>query len=351
MQHFTTSEYHNPFLLDLYFAGLREKSPLIQFKNFYNIIEYVFEDAVIEECKRHLSIGEAALINDLSDYEKWKEKLDNKFRYDKNKLKSEDTQLKISINMFVEKTELVGKIMSLDSTSKDHFLKPATLTKDLKIPPLNLNDDNLLNNYSKRIYLIRNSVIHTKRRVHGKMVPAILPFSLEEGFLEEEIYLLKFCAQKIIHREKDIFQYTPMGFSPAEILLLLHMLSENKNYETFVKNLGLFLKNLNSKIKGEKFYPYLDMIIFLWLEIFDEIRLKNPEKIESLSKDLQKIDLQSLEETTQCALKCLISIMQNDIDKFYSLVDRLPLMTMRANLYRLSTSICYNFEKKRKDFV
>src|SRR3972149_8421267 len=98
MLHFSTTKYHNKFLLDLYFAGLREKSPLIQFKNYYNIIEYVFEDAVVEECKRHLS-EEAKLVNDISGCEKWKEKLDDHFRYDRSKLKSEETQLTVSIKI------------------------------------------------------------------------------------------------------------------------------------------------------------------------------------------------------------------------------------------------------------
>jgi len=37
--------YHDPSLLSYYFCALRDHSPISQFKNFYNVLEYFFEDA------------------------------------------------------------------------------------------------------------------------------------------------------------------------------------------------------------------------------------------------------------------------------------------------------------------
>lgn len=42
-----TSNRHNPQLLAYYFCALRDYSPVSQFKNYYNVLEYFFEDAPI----------------------------------------------------------------------------------------------------------------------------------------------------------------------------------------------------------------------------------------------------------------------------------------------------------------
>lgn len=347
MQHVFAEDFYNKYLLDMYFAGLRERSPTVQFKQFYNIIEYVFEDATVEECRKHLPEDIAKSVVDLSDWENWRSSLDKGFRYNKNKLKAEETQLRIAINMFVEKKEFTEKIMSFDSEKRKHFLKPASLTKEVKIPPLNLSDNRLLDRYSNRVYLIRNCVIHTKRTTHGKRVPAILPFSEEEIFLEKEIPLLKFVAQKVIQREKEIFGFTATSFSPPETFLLVNLLSENKNYETLVKNLGFFLYNLHSKLKGDNYYDLLDPILEILAIMFDDLRLHDPDKLEPYRQELQKINLLLFDEVTQAVIECLIFLLQNEMSSFSYLVKGLPRITMRASLYRLQNSLDYYFEKKK----
>lgn len=347
MQHIPARDFHNKYLLDMYSAGLRERSPTVQFKHFYNIIEYVFEDATVEECRKHLPDSIARSVVDLSDWKSWENKLDKEFRYDKSKLNAERTQLRIAINMFVEKKEFTEKVMSFNTEMKEHFLKPALLTKEVKILPLNLNDNNLLDKYSSRIYTIRNSVMHTKRMIHGKRIPAILPFSEEEIFLEKEIPLLKFVVQKVIQREKKIFGFTATSFSPPETFLLVNLLSENKNYETLVKNLGFFLYNLHSKLKGDDYYDLLDPILEILAIMFDDLRLHDPDKLEPYRQELHKIDLLLFDEVTQAVIKCLKFLLQNEMSSFSYLVKGLPRITMRASLYRLQNSLNYYFEKKK----
>src|SRR5205823_1210634 len=45
---------YDPRLLDFYFAGLRSLSPVVEFKSYYNIIEYHFEDASLVRIKAEL---------------------------------------------------------------------------------------------------------------------------------------------------------------------------------------------------------------------------------------------------------------------------------------------------------
>ena len=348
MQHIFAGDYYNKYLLDLYSAGLRETSPLLQFKYFYNIIEYVFEDATIEECRRHLPEEIANSVDDLSSYKDWIGKLDRGFRYDKSKLRAEETQLDIAVNMFVERSELTNKILTLDTDTQKHFQEAAVFTKDVKVPPIRIDDDNLLTKYARRIYLIRNSVIHTKRTIHGDQVPAIMPFSEQELFLEKEIPLIKLVAQKVVQKEKDTFQYTAISFSPLETFLFISLLHENENFDTLIKNLGFFLYNLHSKLKGERYYDFLDPIIFFLLDIFDDLRLHDPDKLEIYRQELLKINLFLFDEVTQAAIKCLVFILQNEMASFEDLVEKLPRRSMRANLHRLRNSMDWYFGQKRK---
>jgi hypothetical protein len=345
MQHISTRDFYNKYLLDMYFAGLEEGSPTVRFKHFYNIIEYVFEDATVTECGKHLPDSSAKHVIDLSDSKSWRDSLDKAFRYDKNKLNAEETQLRIAINMLVEQEEFKKKIESFDAETKEHFLKPASLTKEVKLPPLCLSESDLLDKYSSRIYLIRNSVIHTKRKIHGKRIPSILPFSEEEVFLEKEIPLLKFVVQKVIQREKAIFSFTATTFSPFETFLLFILLSENKNYDTLIRNLGFFLFNLCTKLKDDSYYDLLDPIIEILAILFDDLRLHDPDKLETYRQELHKIDLSMFDEIAQAVIECLIFLLQNEMASFNYLVRKLPRITMRASLYRLQNSMNWYFEK------
>lgn len=345
MQHISARDFYNKYLLDMYFAGLREKSLTVQFKHFYNIIEYIFEDATVMECRKHLPDNLAKHVVDLSDSKSWKDSLDKLFRYDKDKLNAEETQLRIAMNMLIEQEEFKKKIESFDAETQEHFLKPASLTKEVKVHPLCLSDSNLLDKYSSRIYLIRNSVIHTKRKIHGKRVPSILPFSEEEIFLEKEIPLLKFVVQKVIQREKEIFGFTATSFSAFETFLLFNLLSENKNYDTLIRKLGFFLFNLSTKLKGDRYYDLLDPIIEILAILFDDLRLHDPNKLEPYRQELHKIDLSMFDEITQAMIECLIFLLQNEMGRFSYVVRKLPRITMRASLNRLKNSMKWYFEK------
>jgi hypothetical protein len=345
MQHIFVKDFYNKCLLDMYSAGLRERTPTVQFKHFYNIIEYIFEDAAVMECRKHLPGSLAKCVVDLSNFKSWKDSLDKLFRYDKDKLNTEETQLRIALNMLIEQEEFKKKIESFDAETKDHFLKPTSLTKKVKVHPLCLGDSSLLDKYSSRIYLIRNSVIHTKRNLHGRRVPSILPFSEEEIFLEKENLLLKFVVQKVIQKEKEIFDFTVSSFSAFETFLLFNLVSENKNYDTLMRNLDSFLFNLSTKLKGHRYYDLLDSITEILATLFDDLRLHDPDRLEPYRQQLQKIDLSRFDEITQAVIECLIFLLQNEMRSFNDLVRKLPRITMRASLYRLQNSMNWYFEK------
>ena len=339
MEHMFAKDFHNKYLLDVYFAGLREHSPTVQFKHFYNVLEYLFEDVTVFECKKHLPEEVAESITDLSDWKNWKNKLSHNFPYAKNKIMAEETQLKIVVNLFIDKVEFTKKIRDFDRNIRDHFLKPILINKKITIHPLDLNDNNILDKYSERIYFTRNSIMHTKRTRYGKAAFTILPFSESELFLQREIPLLQFVAQKVIQKEKDIFEFTTLSFSPLEILILMELLYENHNYETLIENLSLFLSNSQSKLDETRYEEFLDHILGVLVEIIDQARLDGPIPLEKIRDELSKIDVGSFDETTQLVINCLILLLHGDMDRFNKLVKKLPIFTMRAKLYGLQNSL------------
>ena len=349
MRHvFCTSFYHK-HLLDIYFAALREHSFTVQYKHFYNLLEYFFEDATLLKCKKHLPKKIAEPIVDLSDWKKWKVKLDSSFRYNKEKICAEETQLKILMNLFIDKAEFLEKVDSFEAHIRNHFLKPLSIGNAMKIRPLNLNGDDILDQYSERVYYVRNSVVHTKRTRYGKIASTILPFSETELLLEREIPLLKFVAQKVVLKEQDTFGFTTQIFSPFEAILLINLLFENHNYEAIIKNLEGFLSNLYAKLDETLYQDFLDEILKILVDIADEARLDGCDSLNKVRDGLRKIKVSCFDEITRLVINSLNFLLQEDMDNFEESVRKLPRITMRANLYGLQTGLKFFYSQQRKE--
>jgi len=189
-------EKYNQTLLEFYFAALRDVSPLTEFKNYYNIIEYFFEEAAIQKLKADLKLELCGRMSELptcSDLSSLKDLLKNKIDVsdmDIGDYSKEMNQMRMVLKQYVRSHEISCFLLNLNSGQRNHF-KKALPGFDLK--PLNHGDSCLVDLAAERIYQIRNGIFHSK-----KGQDSIIPFSQSECLVRSENLLLKFIAQRII---------------------------------------------------------------------------------------------------------------------------------------------------------
>ncbi|MCW4048477.1 MAG: hypothetical protein NWE89_01940 [Candidatus Bathyarchaeota archaeon] len=340
MNHCYSTNFYHKYLLDMYFAGLREPSLVVKFKHFYNILEYLFEDAALSECKKYLPTKKAKKIFDMSKVDKWKKKLKTSFPYSKRYITSEKTHLQMLFNMTINKNNFINKIKNYDLETKNHFLTKTPFNKSMSMKPLDLDKSGIIDAYATRIYTIRNGVIHTKRKRHGKDSQMILPFSENERFLQKEIMLLKYVVQEVIQKERTLFQLTTLSFSPREIGLFTELLFENRNYHTFVGLFEDFIINLSVNLSEIDFNTFLDRFTFILITIIDEARLETDTKnIDYIRNELLKIDCNILPKSAKYMIKCIVALLHRDVPRFNTLIDNVTKRSIRAYLYIIQNSL------------
>jgi len=192
------SDKYDQTLLDFYFAALSDMSPLTQFKNYYNIIEYYFEDAAIQNLQSDLTTELNKRMQELSNADSLSSLMSllTKKKIDSSGMKisdylNEEEQLKMVLDQYVTSDKISCFLQSLEPDAQNHLTSGMP---SFNLQPLNHGDPHLTNNTAKRIYKVRNGIFHSKR---GQNL--IVPFSEEtDEFIHRENQLLKFIAQQII---------------------------------------------------------------------------------------------------------------------------------------------------------
>lgn len=163
--------YHDRELLAYYFSALRDLAPLSQFRNFYNVIEYFFEEA-----PRIMSMPS---------------------RY-------ESQMIEAVIKWAIPLEELSSKISSLPLKILESITTDQQTTSGEIIEGLGLGSEDLQKEFSSRIYKIRNACMHSKKTRRGDPTPRIVPSMKEENILKNEIPLLQWVAVKVIEQGQNI---------------------------------------------------------------------------------------------------------------------------------------------------
>ncbi len=166
-----TDAYHNPDLLSYLFCALRDHSPVSQFKNLYNVLEYFFEDAT-------RTLGIVA--------------------------KTEKEQLEAVIRCSVTSAELNSTIdaVGTDYQSLSNF--PYMTSSGQTIPSLDLTSRDIIKSYSNRLYAIRNACVHSKRTKGNKTATRIVPATKDEQIVANEVPMVQWIVIYCI-RNEDIF--------------------------------------------------------------------------------------------------------------------------------------------------
>lgn len=162
--------YHNKELLAYFFSALRDKSPLTQFRNLYNVLEFFFEEAPQK-------IGVQA--------------------------RSEHQMIAAVFAWAIPANELHCLLNSLPSDVKNALTTQQTTSSGITIEGINLDSINLIQDVSKRVYEIRNACMHSKKTRRGQTTARFVPTTKEEQILKNEFWLMHWLAIKVIEKDTE----------------------------------------------------------------------------------------------------------------------------------------------------
>lgn len=166
-----TSSYYDKELLSYYFSALKDLSPLSQFRNYYNVIEFFFEEApkiLLMPAKFEYQMIEAVF--------KWA----------------------------IEPSDMLSKLKSLPSHIYHNIVTDQKTSSGEVVKGLNVDAQDLLKEVSNRVYTIRNACMHSKKTRKGKPTPRYVPYTKEENILRHETVLLQWIAIKIIEKSNEL---------------------------------------------------------------------------------------------------------------------------------------------------
>ncbi len=164
---FEVSSYHDEQLLAYYFSALRDQSPVSQFKNYYNVLEYFFEDAPV-------ALGVEA--------------------------RNEKQQIDSVLRWAVPRGALLAKLHSLPSQAVVSLSQARTTSSGESVSGVNLASPDIIGEYATYIYQVRNACIHSKRTRKGLATPRIAPSTAEELILADGMPIMQWLATQCIEK-------------------------------------------------------------------------------------------------------------------------------------------------------
>jgi hypothetical protein len=159
---------YDPQVLGYYFCALRDPSPIVQFKNYYNVLEFFFDAAGAPASRpAHQSEGES---------------------------------LRAVINDIVNRVDLASLFASQDREWARWVAADVVTSSGAVIRALDTNAANAVEALSNRIYAIRNACVHSKRSRKGRVEARFVPSLSEEIGIALEIPLIREIAARCIEK-------------------------------------------------------------------------------------------------------------------------------------------------------
>jgi hypothetical protein len=164
----SVTQYHDEQLLAYYFSAVRDYSPVSQFKNYYNVLEYFFEDAPVK-------LGVVA--------------------------KFEKEQIGAVLRWAVSSGDLSMRISSMPSDVNNRISQARKTSSGEVIPGVNLTSPDIIGEYASHVYQLRNACIHSKKTRKGARMARIAPFTAEEDILKDEMPIMQWLAVQCIEKQ------------------------------------------------------------------------------------------------------------------------------------------------------
>ena len=192
--------YINDLVL-FYQRGIVSESLDNQFLSFYHILEHFFDEVynedLLESVKKEISRGTFSYKRK-KDITKLVDLIKKKLKYKNDEfLIQEDEALTLTLKKFIPEIEdLKQEIIDFDSDLIDFYkTNDVIFSKGNKVNFNVQNEDEIFKNLSKRIYLTRNAIVHSKET--EKERNKYLPFRDDKHLIKENV-LLRLIAEKII---------------------------------------------------------------------------------------------------------------------------------------------------------
>jgi len=165
------SSYYDAQLLAYYFSAVRDYSPVSQFKNYYNVLEYFFEDAPVKLC------------------------IPAQYEYQ---------QIEAVFRWVVSPGDLLNAINSLPDSVIGDITQEQTTSSGEVIRALSVSAPDIIREYANHVYQLRNACVHSKKTRKGITTARIVPSTIEENILSAEMPLLQWLAIKCIGKEATL---------------------------------------------------------------------------------------------------------------------------------------------------
>jgi hypothetical protein len=160
----------NSDLLAYYFAGLRERVSIAQFRCFYNVLEYFFESAPKE-------LGESA--------------------------SKEREQLSCVVRYVADAADITKFFDRVGDDYGAAIQEEIETASGQKIRSIGMEPCNIAVEVSRWIYDIRCACIHSKATRHGSLTARFVPFSNDENAVALAIPLLQWLAVRCIEKDSE----------------------------------------------------------------------------------------------------------------------------------------------------
>jgi hypothetical protein len=164
-----TNKQYSPLLLSYYFSAIKEDNPLKSFMNFYNVLEYYFEDA-------------PTILN--------------------RSARSEREQLAVVLELATKNIDVDAYIDSLGADDRQVLAKDMATTTGISIPGISFGHGRPLREQLARwLYEIRCAIVHSKRTRRGGQVPLFEPYSEQANAMRIALPIARWLAVQCIEMD------------------------------------------------------------------------------------------------------------------------------------------------------
>ena len=195
------------YILDLihyYQLAVGTENPMLEYISYYHVIEYFFEivsnEALVEKIKNKITHPDFSYKSQKNISSLIKEIAGSVKIRDESMAFKEDKALGLTLQKYLDISELVTKLNEYDSTLVNYYKSnPVSFANARQV---NLEDNNINKIYkdlAARIYQTRNSIVHSKESEKEKYMPF-----RDDKFLVKEVPLIRFIAERIIFETSTI---------------------------------------------------------------------------------------------------------------------------------------------------
>lgn len=187
-------------VVQYYIDGNSARVPKIKFLSFYNVLEYFFDKVYIDDkCKKIQKIITSPKFNhsNLNHYKKILEVFDIKKAKNLEKTNiNEFDSLKLLISKYID----LNEFRSFLNEYRYYIENDAHKIENTKFSLLD-SDECIVSKISKRVYQVRNALVHSKDTENIRYAPR-----KDDIYIYNEIELIKYLAQEIIIATSELIK-------------------------------------------------------------------------------------------------------------------------------------------------